>query len=142
MRTNKRASAVIIKDNQVLLIHRFRVERGEYFVFPGGGVESEESVEQALVREMKEELGITVLEHMELFDFWYERIYGSGKKHDHYFLVNKYVGDPQWIEGNEGLKENQDNRYSVEWHEMDKVPNLQLLPEEMKERIAEIKNHI
>ena len=139
MRTNKRASGIIIRDKKVLLIRRFRKERGEYFVFPGGGVESDETVEDALVREMKEELGIEIDTHEKLYEFSYKRIYGPGDKNDHYFLITEYSGEPEWIEGNEGPKENQDNQYFLEWHDLDEASNLNLLPTEMKEKISDIK---
>lgn len=35
---NKRVSAIIIKNNQILLIHRIKNDI-EYFVLPGGAVE-------------------------------------------------------------------------------------------------------
>jgi 8-oxo-dGTP diphosphatase len=56
-----RAGAIIIVDGRVALIERQRGIRPElYFVFPGGGIESSETAEQALVREVSEELGLDV----------------------------------------------------------------------------------
>lgn len=53
------AAAAIIKDDQVLLARRpLHVHQGGLWEFPGGKVESGESVEQALCRELKEELDI------------------------------------------------------------------------------------
>jgi len=54
-----RAGIVLIKDNNVALIERHRAGL-DYFVFPGGGVDEGESVEQAAIRETMEELGIEV----------------------------------------------------------------------------------
>lgn len=142
MRTNNRASAIIIRDDRALLIHRFRSERGEYYVFPGGGVESEETVEEALVREMAEELGIQVEKFEKLYDFVYQLTYSIGEKHDHYFLIREYVGEPKWMDGNEGDKENEENRYQMEWHRIDEIPNLRLLPKEMEEKILEIDQYL
>lgn len=54
-----RAGIVLIKEDKVALIERYRAGL-HYFVFPGGGVNEGESVEQAAIREAQEELGIEV----------------------------------------------------------------------------------
>lgn len=54
-----RAGIVLIKDNKVALIERHRAGL-HYFVFPGGGVDEGESMEQAAIREALEELGVQV----------------------------------------------------------------------------------
>ncbi len=54
---------IILKDGKLVTIHRIKEKDGkreEYYVFPGGGVEGEETIEKAVVREIKEELGIDV----------------------------------------------------------------------------------
>jgi 8-oxo-dGTP pyrophosphatase MutT (NUDIX family) len=57
MRT--RAVAILIENDSVALIERYRAGR-HYFIFPGGGVDDGESVEQAVIREMEEETGLRV----------------------------------------------------------------------------------
>ena len=57
--TRERASAVIIKDNKILLMKRVKPNL-EYFVFPGGGVEKNESLDDTLKREVKEELSLDI----------------------------------------------------------------------------------
>jgi 8-oxo-dGTP diphosphatase len=53
--------AVLARGDQLLLIRRARgVAAGGRWCLPGGGVEPGESSSQAIVREMAEELGITV----------------------------------------------------------------------------------
>ena len=57
---NPRACALILNDqNNLLLIRRVKNER-EYWVFPGGSVEAGESYEQAVVREVREETSLIV----------------------------------------------------------------------------------
>lgn len=55
------AVAVIVREGALLVIRRSRlvVAPGAY-CFPGGGIEPGESEEQALVRELQEELNVTV----------------------------------------------------------------------------------
>ncbi len=57
MRISSRA--VIFKEDSVILIYRER-EGEKYYVFPGGGLEEGETLEENVVREIKEELGLTV----------------------------------------------------------------------------------
>jgi 8-oxo-dGTP pyrophosphatase MutT (NUDIX family) len=57
MRT--RAGIILIEDSKVALIERHRAGL-EYYVFPGGGVDEGETVEQAAIREAMEELGVEV----------------------------------------------------------------------------------
>jgi 8-oxo-dGTP diphosphatase len=55
------AVAVILRDDQMLVIRRSRsVVAPLTYCFPGGGIEEGESEETALVREVWEEIGITV----------------------------------------------------------------------------------
>jgi 8-oxo-dGTP diphosphatase len=54
------AGGLTFKDNAVLLV-RYRHSNGEtYLVGPGGALKDEENIVQAIVRETKEETGITV----------------------------------------------------------------------------------
>ena len=54
------AKALIIRDRQVLLIEK-RVGDANWFVFPGGGQERGETLEEALQRECMEEIGTHVV---------------------------------------------------------------------------------
>ena len=54
-----RLAAMIVRQNQILLLqHRKRGQR--YWVLPGGRLEGRESIDTALRRELKEELGLDV----------------------------------------------------------------------------------
>ncbi|MDQ2800870.1 MAG: NUDIX domain-containing protein, partial [Armatimonadota bacterium] len=54
-----RAAAIIIQNECVALIERHRAGL-RYFIFPGGGVDAGETLEEAVVREVREELGLIV----------------------------------------------------------------------------------
>lgn len=54
-----RSAAVILQDGQIALIRREKLGR-LYYVFPGGGLEDDETPEQAAAREVEEELGLQV----------------------------------------------------------------------------------
>jgi 8-oxo-dGTP pyrophosphatase MutT (NUDIX family) len=58
----QRATGIIVNDGKVLLFRR--VKRGRtFYCFPGGGADDGESVEEALRREIQEELTLTVILH-------------------------------------------------------------------------------
>lgn len=63
------ARGIVVKEGELLLIH---TGAGDY-KFPGGGVESGETLEQALAREMLEETGYPVLETGEILALAHER---------------------------------------------------------------------
>ena len=52
--------AIIARDGAVLMIRRRQKEGELLWAFPGGGVEAGETPEQAAVREVGEEVGMTV----------------------------------------------------------------------------------
>ncbi len=114
----KRASAVILKDGKILLLRRVKPDR-EYFVFPGGGVEDGESIEEALVREVKEELTLDVKKYRFLFSIEnlavpsFATIH-QGNRNEYYFLIEDYVGIPE-IGGPEKERMNEQNQYHIVW---------------------------
>ena len=55
----ERARAIIIQDGFIILVKRVR-QSDIYYVFPGGGVEPNETPEQAVLREVKEETGLEI----------------------------------------------------------------------------------
>lgn len=54
-----RARVIIVHDGTIALIERRRAGL-HYYVFPGGGVERGETIEEAAAREAREELGLIV----------------------------------------------------------------------------------
>ena len=52
--------AVVVKDDQVLLIRRGKPPRAGEWSLPGGGVELGETTEAAVLREVREETGLAV----------------------------------------------------------------------------------
>ena len=55
------AVAVVVRDGRMLVIRRARtVVAPLVYCFPGGGIEGDESEEEALVREFREEVGVAL----------------------------------------------------------------------------------
>ena len=57
------ARALIVRDNQILLLRKEGYAGGERYALPGGGQDLGETLEQALVRECHEEIGTSVRIH-------------------------------------------------------------------------------
>ena len=49
---------IIIKDNKIAMMHSLKYD---YYKFPGGGIDAGETHLQTLIREVKEESGLTVI---------------------------------------------------------------------------------
>ena len=61
MRISSRA--IIIKDGKLLAMFRRKIKDGkvkEYFAIPGGGLEENETLEENVVRELKEEMNVDI----------------------------------------------------------------------------------
>ncbi|MBO2516091.1 MAG: NUDIX hydrolase [Clostridiales bacterium] len=50
--------AIIIRDGKLALVYN---EKYDYYAFAGGGIEDHETREEALIREIREELGLNVI---------------------------------------------------------------------------------
>jgi 8-oxo-dGTP diphosphatase len=89
------SAGVIIRNAQVLVGQRRRGDRHALkWEFPGGKVEHGESPQQALVRELAEELQIDARVGLELAR--YEHDYPSGSRvHLLFFAVNEFAGEPK-----------------------------------------------
>lgn len=85
-------------DNQVLITQRpFHASHGGFWEFPGGKLEAGEQPHEALVREMREELGIEVKRFHELDLVRYE--YPDYEVCLHVFGVHAFTGTPSCCEG-------------------------------------------
>lgn len=69
------ARAVIMRDAQVLFLHKRSPMYGERYVLPGGSQDLGETLEQALDRECREEIGtgIEILDLLHVADFFKPR---------------------------------------------------------------------
>jgi acetyl-CoA carboxylase carboxyl transferase subunit beta len=66
-RPRQAVSAVIFQGTQVLLIVRGHEPAQGLWSLPGGGVEAGESLEEALVREVREETGLIIQVQLDVF---------------------------------------------------------------------------
>lgn len=93
------AVGILMKENGDVLLAQRPVGKPyeRYWEFPGGKVETGETVEAALKREFMEELGITVL----AAEPWccVEHVYPHAHVRLHFFIIRRWAGYPQSREG-------------------------------------------
>ncbi|MBI2626836.1 MAG: NUDIX domain-containing protein [Parcubacteria group bacterium] len=136
-----RVVGIIIKDSKVLLMHRKR-HGDDFYVFPGGRLEDDETVEQALVREMKEEVSLDIINFKKLFQLknQLKDEYGGyypGYSEEEYFLIESFLGDPV-LGGPEKEKMNDQNQYYLEWTDLSKINQIEsLYPKEAINKLLE-----
>jgi len=125
---NTTALAVFIKDNKILLEKRKDTEDNYagLWAFPGGHKEANESIVETLRREMKEELGIEIIEHefidsIEDLDPTSKEIYTHNA-----FLCKNWTGD---------IKETTEEE-KLEWFDIHHLP--QNVSNPVKKLIKEI----
>ena len=89
------AVGILMKENGDVLLAQRPVGKPyeRYWEFPGGKVETGETVEAALKREFMDELGITVL----AAEPWccVEHVYPPDHVRLHFFIIGRWAGYPQ-----------------------------------------------
>ena len=86
------SAAVIVKDNKYFIAKRNKDKHlGGYFEFPGGKQNEDETLEQTVIREIKEELNVDITVDRKLGEEHYsdEKI----NVHLHYFFCTIIKGD-------------------------------------------------
>jgi ADP-ribose pyrophosphatase YjhB (NUDIX family) len=95
-------SAAIIRDGKVLIVRRARPPARGVFTLPGGGVEAGETLQEAVIREVREE---TALEVAPIALAGYREVVArdaSGKVERH-FVILPFAA--RWISGEVALNE-------------------------------------
>ncbi len=134
-----RLAGIIPMGDGFALMHRKDVkknpDRQEYYVFPGGGQEENETFEEGTLREIKEEFGIDVKivrklyeEYSEKFDqttIYYLCKYVSGE----FGTGNgpEFSNDPKYVDS---------GKYIPEIVKKDEVENIPLMPPDIKEKFV------
>lgn len=131
--TNKnrvRAVALVVFNGSILLLER-KENNKHYFTLPGGGVEQGERVEDAAVRELKEETSIDAKLQRGLYDATYTD--GSCAK---FFLCEYVIGEPTLPEDSPEAKAMRegDTFYKPQWVPFEKVHLHTVYPIEIVDR--------
>ncbi len=124
-----RPCGILIENGKVLCIS-CKYEDGEYFLFPGGGLESSETMEEAVVREMFEETGLVVKSKKLVYvNDWIKDRKTNTRVLNMFFLVEKIGG--QIIQGEkDGGKVKE-----VKWISLEDLPKIDFRPKYVAERL-------
>jgi 8-oxo-dGTP diphosphatase len=123
-----RGAAIIIKDSKIALIKR-ETKEAVYYVFPGGGIEENETPDLATVREIKEELGLDIKTNS-LFT-----VYNYKSIKQYYFICEVLGGDFGTGSGEEFDRIQVNNRYTPLWIELSKLCTIDIKPKDVALKI-------
>ncbi len=135
-----RVAGIVPMNDGFVFMHRKNVIRNkdyqEYYTFPGGHLEEGETLEEGVIREIKEEFGIHVKVVRKLYELENSRV-----NMKEYFFLCEYVdgefgtGEGEEFSNNPEYKDS--GKYIPEIVKRENILNLVLLPLEIKEKFLE-----
>ena len=135
-----RVAGIVMMNDGVVFMHRKNVIRNkdyqEYYTFPGGHLEEGETLEEGVIREIKEEFGINVKVVRKVYELENDRV-----NMKEYFFLCEYIdgefgtGDGEEFSNNPEYKDS--GEYIPEIVKRENIPGLILLPLEIKEKFAQ-----
>ena len=128
----RRSSAIITKGGRVLLVHRID-GKADYWTFAGGGIEINETPEQAIRREVMEETSLDVVNCTVAF----EDIDTFASTHNTFFLCDTDRDDVV-LGGPELETQSATNRHMMKWVSIEDVDSLKLVPKTSKDKFLEL----
>lgn len=138
-----RVAGIIPMDGGFALMHRTGNKVSgilDYHVFPGGGLEEGETLEEGTAREIKEEFGIDVKVKEKI----YELDNGEVNKKEYFFLceyVSGKLGTGTGPEFNKDPKYADRGDFTPEIIKREEIDKINLLPYEIKDKFVEdVKN--
>lgn len=111
--TRPRAFAAIIKNNYILMTKHVYSD-GSFWTLPGGGLEAGETFEDAVVREVKEEVNLVV----EVVDYLFTGQYSRGE--ERCFLVRP-LNDKEASVGYDPELGDRQTLKDVKWHSLESM---------------------
>lgn len=132
---NYRVCAIMISDSKILAMHD---QRSSYYYLPGGRVKIGETAEQAVIREVEEELNITpaIIRPLWLNQAFFIEDVDKEKYHELciYFLMDISETDI-FLKGNRFTLKERQNVHVFEWLEFECLKNEYFYPLFLKDSI-------
>ena len=117
-------------ENKIILLKRIKNGK-EFYVFPGGGIDEGETNEEALRREIFEEVGAKIK------DIKFLSTYEMPKQHETFYTCT--MTSQEEPTGEEHQLNDPNNIYEVYETQISELPSLLLLPEEIKNHVLKLK---
>jgi 8-oxo-dGTP diphosphatase len=95
-------SAAIFRNGRVLIVRRGRPPAHGLYTLPGGGVELGETLEEAIIREVREETGLEIAP-LELVGFRQAIVRDADGQVERHFVILPFAA--RWIQGEVSLNE-------------------------------------
>ena len=115
------ARCITIQNGRVAMVHSLKYD---YYKFPGGGIEENETKVQALIRETEEEAGLVIIPES-IREFGYvHRVEKSDHMDADYFVQDNfyYLCEVQKVKTSQKLDDYEaDEHFTLEWVEADKA---------------------
>lgn len=125
-----RAVGIILHDEQVLVMKRDH-DQHHYYTLPGGGVEVHETIEEAVIREIKEETSLDV----EVIRLVYH--HDLLEDSDQYFYACRYLSGTPTLGGEEYEETRRGNIHEPLWLPLSALPATILYPLEVRDWLYE-----
>ncbi|MCX6155157.1 MAG: NUDIX domain-containing protein [Candidatus Kapabacteria bacterium] len=119
--------AVIINDSQLIMVEHVEKGHGAFYIFPGGGLEDQESIFDATVREVAEETNLVVIPEAII----YIRETRMGENMGVEFYVKCRLESGELNLGHDPEKDSQVLK-SVSDVPLDKLQDIKWFPEELR----------
>lgn len=138
-----RVAGIIPMGNGFALMHRTGNKVSgilDYHVFPGGGLEENETLEEGTIREIKEEFGIEVKVAKLMYEQEYDATENRGARKEYFFLCEYLSGE---LGTGDGPEFNNDPKYAdrgnfiPEIVARDNIENINLLPPEIRNKFVD-----
>lgn len=134
-----RVAGIVPMEGGFAFMHRKdvikRKDYQEYYTFPGGGLETDETPEQGVIREIKEEFGINVKVVKKLYEIYSEKF-----NQREIFYLCEYIdgefGTGDGPEFNNDPKYIDSGKYIPEIVKREDVESTLILPTEIKELLV------
>ncbi len=136
MRVSSRA--IIIENGKLLTMFRRKFYEGkwkEYYVIPGGGLEEGETLEENVVRELKEEMNVDIRVLKFIGNQQFEN------REDNYFLCEIIAGTPK-LGGEELERMTNENYYEPRYIEIDKLEEYDIQGKELILKANRLKRNL
>jgi 8-oxo-dGTP diphosphatase len=111
-------SAAIFRDGRVLIVRRGRAPAHGLYTLPGGGVELGETLEQAVMREVREETGLAIAP-LALVGFREAIARDAAGRIERHFVILPFAA--RWIAGDIALSE---ELAEADWRRPDELAGL------------------